>query len=187
MATRSYPLRRAQKIHSPLQLWLGMGVGVFLTAFAVYMFATMPRATSVVSRSGNSVEFALNDLSGEQVKLSDFRGQPVLVNFWATWCPPCRAEMPDLIAFQARHQAEGLQFLAINTEDDPALAREFVRANQMNVPVLLDSEGSVLRAMGTGGLPSTFLFDRSGQLIFQWTGQISPGVLEQRVVPFLKQ
>lgn len=164
-----------------------MSVGIFLMGLALYMFATTPHPDRAVSRGGGPVEFVLNDYSGKQIKLSDYRGQLLLANFWATWCLPCRAEMPDLIAFHAQHESEGLQLLAVNTQDEPAQAQAFVRANNMNFPVPVDPQGTVLRALGNGGLPSTFLFDRNGQLVFQWTGQISPAMLEQCVAPLLKQ
>lgn len=187
MAQHPYAAGHNRLRSIPWGLLTGFGLGITLVALSLWMFAAIPRPNAAVSRNGNTVEFTLKDLSDKQVSLSDFRGRPVLVNFWATWCPPCRAEMPDLIAFQAQHQAEGLQFLAIDTNDERTPAEQFVRAHAMNFPVLYDSRGIVLATLGTDALPSTFLFDRSGHLVFQWTGQITAGVLEQRVVPFLKQ
>ncbi len=139
------------------------------------------------SRSGSAVEFTLNDFSGKTVNLSDYRGHPVLVNLWASWCPPCRAEMPTLIQFYKQHQGEGLVLLAVNSTDSADAARQFVQQAQMPFPVLYDPEGQVERTMGVDGLPSSFLFDRTGTLSFSWIGQIPQSVLDQRVLPLLPQ
>ncbi len=139
------------------------------------------------SRSGSAVEFTLNDFSGKAVNLSDYRGHPVLVNLWASWCPPCRAEMPTLIRFYKQHQTEGLVLLAVNSTDNAEAAKQFVQQAQLPFPVLYDPEGQVERAMGVDGLPSSFLFDRNGTLRFSWTGQIPQGVLDQRALPLLSQ
>ena len=135
----------------------------------------------------NQVDFVSNDFSGRLVHLSDYRGKPVLVNLWASWCPPCRAEMPDLIKYYNAHQAEGLVLLAVDTSDQASPAQQFVREQQMPFPVLFDPSGAVQQVFGANGLPSTYLIDRNGTLRFTHTGQISPAILEQRVTPLLPQ
>ncbi len=142
--------------------------------------------TSTV-RVGSTVDFTVNDFSNQSVRLSDLRGHPVLVNLWASWCPPCRAEMPDLIQFYNAHRAEGLVVLAVNSEDDFAAGQQYARDHAMPFQVLYDPSGSVERLFGVDGLPSTFLIDRQGTLRFEWTGQISPALLSQKVAPLLSQ
>lgn len=136
---------------------------------------------------GSRVDFSLNDFSNQPVRVSDYRGHPILVNLWASWCPPCRAEMPDLIQFYRDHRADGLVFLAVNSEDDANAARPFIQEQAMPFPVLYDPEGTVQRLFHSKGLPSTFFIDKSGRLRFSWTGQISPRVLGDRVLPLLSQ
>ncbi len=140
-----------------------------------------------VARAGSTADFTVNDFSNRPVRLSDYRGKPVLVNLWTSWCPPCRAEMPDLINFYNAHHDRGLVLLAVNSADNFDSAQQFVREKAMPFPVLFDPGGSVERTFGVDGLPSTFLIDASGTVRFSWTGQISPAVLDQRVAPLLSQ
>lgn len=139
--------------------------------------------STTAARRGSSIEFSLNDLENRPVRLSDYRGHPVLVNLWASWCPPCRAEMPDLIQFYRAHQADGLVLLAVDSQDNLSSAQQFVRQTQMPFPVLFDPQGGVSQILGADGFPSTYFIDRNGDLRFTWRGQISPSILEQQVVP----
>jgi DsbE subfamily thiol:disulfide oxidoreductase len=178
-------LHRRRGNATPPITWLGLIVGVLLIAGGLFALSTQTGVSA--SRSGSAVEFTLNDFSGKTVELSRFRGHPVLVNLWASWCPPCRAEMPTLIQFYQDHQAEGLVLLAVNSQDNSEPAQQFMQKLQMPFTVLYDPEGRVMHAFGVDGLPSTFLVDRNGSLRFSWTGEISQSVLAQRVVPLLSQ
>ncbi len=137
------------------------------------------------ARIGSQVDFSLNDFSNKPIHVSDYRGHPVLVNLWASWCPPCRAEMPDLINFYNAHKAEGLVLLAVNSSDDAVSARQFISSQGMPFPVLYDPNGSVERLFHTDGLPSTFLIDKNGDLRFSWTGQVSPSLLDESILPLI--
>jgi peroxiredoxin len=136
---------------------------------------------------GRSVDFTLKDFAGNLVHLSDYRGRNVVVNMWATWCPPCRAEMPDLVAFYRAHQSKDWTLVAINIQDDAAKAQSYVREQGMFFPVLFDPEGEALDIFTVDGLPSTFVVDRTGVIKFAWTGQMTPALLEQRIAPLLSQ
>ncbi len=138
-----------------------------------------------VARVGSNADFTLNDFSSKPVRLRDYRGHPVLVNLWASWCPPCRAEMPDLIRFYEAHQAQGLVVLAVNSADDYNSAQQFAHEQGLPFPVLYDPKASAERLFGANGLPSTIFVDPSGTVRFAWTGQITPTVLDQNVVPLL--
>jgi len=166
-------------------IWLALFTGVLLLGVAV--LAQFSQANATASRSGNTVEFTLDDFSGNPVSLSSFRGRPVLVNLWASWCPPCRAEMPTLIQFYKDHQTGGFALLAVNTGDDKVAAQQFMSQVQMPFKVLYDPDGRAEHAFGTDGLPSSFLIDRNGAMVFSWTGQITRGVLDSRVAPLLSQ
>lgn len=110
-------------------------------------------------------EFTLKTLAGgETVSLSDYRGRVVIVNLWASWCGPCRAEMPALQAVYAAQQAHGLEILAINStvQDSEAAARAFVQEFSLTFPVLLDQAGEVGQRYRLLSLPSTFFVDRKG-------------------------
>jgi cytochrome c biogenesis protein CcmG/thiol:disulfide interchange protein DsbE len=109
-------------------------------------------------------EFALSTLEGESAALNDYRGQVVVVNLWATWCPPCRAEMPALQSAYEAYQDQGVVFLAVNTtdQDSQSAVQSFVNEFGLTFPVLLDIEGIVSRLYQLQALPSTFFIDRQG-------------------------
>ncbi len=109
-------------------------------------------------------DFTLVNLAGEQVNLVDFRGKVVLVNFWASWCPPCKAEMPAFEALQQAYRGEDLVILAVNTtyQDDLSAAQQFVADNGLTFPVLLDPDGQVANAYQVLAMPSSFFIDRAG-------------------------
>jgi len=111
-------------------------------------------------------DFALRDLSGRSHRLSAYRGKIVFLNFWATWCPPCREEMPSMERLHRRLGASDFVLLAVNEDDagTPAV-RQFVDGLGLSFPVLLDLEGTVPPRYGVTGYPETFVIDRSGQVI----------------------
>lgn len=109
-------------------------------------------------------DFTLADLGGRDWSLKDLRGKVVLVNFWATWCPPCRKEIPDLEALYKRFKAGGLVILGIS--DEPATkVKPFVRQEKISYPVLLDSGRKVNGLYSVSGIPMSFVYDRSGKLV----------------------
>jgi len=111
-------------------------------------------------------DFTLADLSGKAWTLSELRGKVVLINFWATWCPPCLKEIPDLEMLYRRFSSQGLVVLGISDED-LAKVEPFVRQHAISYPVMLDPRKTVNRLFEIHGLPKSFVFDRSGQLVAQ--------------------
>jgi len=112
-------------------------------------------------------DFSLTDLDGKKWTLRELRGKVVLVNFWATWCPPCRQEIPTLKLAYDRFKGQGLIVLAISTED-PATLRKFVAENQVQFPVLPDAGAKVgENAYHEAGVPVSFIYDRSGAIVAQ--------------------
>jgi peroxiredoxin len=109
-------------------------------------------------------DFVLKDLNGKEWKLSSQRGKVVLVNFWATWCPPCRKEMPDMEALQKDFGAKGLVVLAISDETEEKVA-PFVKQQNFSYPILLDPGRKVGQLFAVNGIPKTFIYDRSGKLV----------------------
>ncbi|HXC00438.1 MAG TPA: TlpA disulfide reductase family protein [Terriglobales bacterium] len=111
-------------------------------------------------------EFTLKDLSGKSWTFSDLRGKVVLVNFWATWCPPCRKEMPDLEALYERFGSKGLVVLGISDEE-AAKVEPFIRERKVSFPVLLDPGRKVNDSFVVAGIPKSFVYDRDGKLVAQ--------------------
>jgi peroxiredoxin len=111
-------------------------------------------------------DFALRDLDGRTHHLSDFRGKVVFLNLWATWCPPCRMEMPSMERLHQRLRGKDFVMLAVSEDESGAAAvQPFVQEMGLTFPVLLDPEGAVPPHYGVTGYPETFLIDRSGRVI----------------------
>ena len=133
-----------------------------------------------------ATDFTLPSLDGT-VSLADFRGKYVLVNFWASWCPPCKAEMPDLYAYHQQYQDSGFTLLGVNVAEDEVTVSQFLRANGFDFPVALDTTGAVYNRYGGDGLPSSFLIGPDGKLVKTWpAGMISRATLDRDVTPLLK-
>jgi peroxiredoxin len=110
--------------------------------------------------------FALQDLSGKTWTFAELRGKVVLVNFWATWCPPCRKEMPDLETLFERFRSKGLVVLGISDEE-AAKVEPFIRERKVSFPVLLDPGRKVNEMFVVEGIPKSFVYDREGKLVAQ--------------------
>lgn len=110
-------------------------------------------------------DFTVQDQENK-ISLSQFRGQVVVLNFWATWCPPCRKEMPDLEALYKQFEPQGLVILGIS-DDDPEKVREFVQKQGTAYPVLLDPGSKVNELLHIQGIPKTFVYDREGKIVAQ--------------------
>ena len=129
-------------------------------------------------------DFRLQDLDGRVVMLSDFRGKTVVLNFWASWCPPCREEMPEFQALWDERGAEGsddLVVLAVNflRDDSVGAATNFIQANDFTFPVIFDTtRGEVAQRYGVRGLPATFFIDRNGIVRTTALGPVFGNLLE---------
>jgi thiol-disulfide isomerase/thioredoxin len=113
----------------------------------------------------------LTGLDGVDCSLGTHKGKPVLLNFWASWCEPCRREMPSLELLAAQHEAAGLQVMAVNYRETDAAIRRFVDATALKLPVLRDSEGAAAQALGVHIFPSTIAINRRGQVLFRVVGE----------------
>lgn len=182
---------------SPLPLVIA-GVGLILLGAAA--FALLPKAVaSLESQTENissipvAVKYAapdlsLTDVAGTPASLTDFRGQVVLVNLWATWCPPCKAEMPTLQAYYERHRANGFSVVAINDGDPAADVVQFVEEYALTFPVWLDpSYMATEQAFKNMSLPSSYVIDRAGVIRLQWVGEITDATLEKYVTPLIME
>jgi thiol-disulfide isomerase/thioredoxin len=148
-----------------------LGLGLYM-----HFGRSGPQAAGQEAEAEN---FALERLEGGLVKLSDYRGRPVLVNFWASWCPPCKAEMPELAAFAAAHP--DVAVLAVNltfTETGLEEAAEFAQGFGSEVSVLLDETGSAAKRLQVAAYPTSLVFDKSGVLRETLVGQTDRKRLE---------
>jgi len=180
---------------------------VGLLVLAVYLVdrgtrgAAKPAFRPPASASGSPVDnssapdVAFKDLNGKSVPLLDFRGKIVLVNFWATWCGPCRFEIPSLIEFQQKYSEQGLVVLGVATDDEgksvvePYITNErFEVAGQkvvINYPILLGNEDVADKFGGIIGIPTTFLISRDGKIVKQIIGLVDHDKLEADIKSLL--
>ncbi len=115
-------------------------------------------------------DFALQDLKGKTWKLSDLKGKVVFINFWATWCPPCREEMPSMEALHRDMADKPFQILTILSNDEPKMADTFARKNGYTFPILVDRDGAVSATYGITGVPETFIVNADGLLLRKFIG-----------------
>lgn len=121
-------------------------------------------------------DFVLPGLDGGEFRLSDYRGQPVLINFWGTYCPPCVAEMPLIQQYYDLYKDQGLVVLGVNENDPQVTARAFVRQMGLTFPILMDRD-KVRKAFGVTAYPSTFFIDRDGDVVAMKEGEMDEAYL----------
>lgn len=132
-------------------------------------------------------ELTLFDLDGNQVSLSDFKGQVVLLNNWATWCPPCRQEMPEFNAYYKKYKDQGFEIVAVEAGEPEEEVRAFVEGQGLEFIILLDPENLSLITFQHSTLPNSFVIDRRGHLRLAWLGAINGPTLEKYVTPLLEE
>ncbi len=132
-------------------------------------------------------ELTLNSLTGEQVSLSDYSNKIVLINNWATWCPPCREEMPFLIKYYKQHRDQDFILVGINAGEASGEVERFVEKYRITFPILLDPENKSLATFRNDSLPSSYVMDREGNIIFAWVGPTNNEILEKYITPLLEQ
>ena len=122
-------------------------------------------------------DFTLESLDGERISLSDLKGSVVLVNFWATWCPPCQAEIPDFEEAYRQREGDGFVVLGVNVEEPASEVLPFASDMGITYPVVLDRDGTVRRAYRALGLPTSLLVDRDGMIRFRQEGIVTASEL----------
>jgi len=127
------------------------------------------------SRISGDSEILLEDLSGKEVPLILTGAERTIVNFWATWCPPCRAELPELIRYEEDHDPDKVRFITVNltsTEKSPETVLDFIRTESIELQVFLDKKGTASRVFGINSVPTTLVFDSSGTLVESRSGAV---------------
>ena len=132
-------------------------------------------------------DLSLSDVEGNPVSLADYRGQVVLVNNWATWCPPCKAEMPALQAYYEDHQDQGFVLVAIEAGEPADEVAQFASDYGLTFPVWLDPDSAALEAFNNFTLPSSYVIDAQGTVRLAWSGAISREMLETYLTPLLEE
>ena len=163
---------------------LGNGEGV-------PMQETLPVASHERTSPGCQAEkkadlnYTLKDMNGADVRLSDFKSKVLLLNFWGTWCAPCRAEIPELIKIADKYKDKGVVVLGLAQQDTPEDLRAFAKEHKMNYPSLLSTE-QVEEAFGPmWAVPMSFIIDRAGSICFKHIGPVTMPQVEKALQPLL--
>jgi thiol-disulfide isomerase/thioredoxin len=175
-----------------------VGLGLIILGGALWLLVSRSGAGAVSGATDFSAipvavnldppSLALADLGGTRHALADYRGKVVLVNLWATWCPPCTAEMPMLQEFYERHARDGFIVIAIEDGDPMGQVVAFVKDHRLTFPIWLDPAYTAAdRIFKTSNLPSSYLLDRAGTIRLRWIGAISESNLENYVTPLIKE
>lgn len=151
--------------------------------FVALLFLLVP----VAAFAQESPPLEFKDIQGRHIRLSDYRGKVVLINFWATWCPPCRKEIPDLVRLQRQYRNRGLRVIGVTYPPQTlAEVRRFVRRAKVNYPVGLGSEKMKLLFTESENLPMTIVISRDGTIRDIIDGILLPEEFEQKIKPLLE-
>jgi peroxiredoxin len=166
-----------------IRKWRGVLIGLVLVAVSIGIYVIFPRNNQPPSevreiRSGSrpsvgnpAPDFTLPALGGNTVRLSDYRGKVVFLNFWATWCAPCREEMPYMDYLYQGLKGRDFEMLAVSIDTKGAdLVQSFVTSYHLTFPVLLDADQRVYRLYGLTGVPETFVINKKGDIILEVIG-----------------
>jgi peroxiredoxin len=181
--------REVQRRKSRLQnIAFIVGGVIVIGAVLALAFSSTPNVMVGPAQIGKPIaNFSLTDLQGVTHSIADYAGRPVLINGWATWCPPCKAEMPALHDFYLKHKAEGFELLAVNSGESRSAVQQFIDQKGFTFPVLLDTNKDVLDGLGVSGLPTSIFVGRDGTVKTIHIGGLSPDAIEKALTPLLSQ
>ncbi len=197
--------KREKKNNSPILAIALIGAGVLLLGGLVFLLLPRSNAEGELAAAGEAsgsvdatasyvaqVEFPapslhLSDVDGGEVSLEDFLGKVVLINNWAIWCPPCKAEMPTLQAYYDEHREQDFLIIGIEAGSPSPEVSAFVERFGLTFPIWLDPDVKALKVFQNFGLPNSYVIDRDGIVRLAWSGEIDRETLEEFVTPILKE
>jgi peroxiredoxin len=171
-------------------VFIGIGlIAIGIVTAGMLSTGQSDKVTSVVPVAVKfpAPELTLNNLQGEKVSISDYQDKILLINNWATWCPPCRAEMPILSKYYQDHSEHGFILIAIEAGEPVDEVAKFVEEFNLSFPILVDPDNQALAAFKNDSLPSSYVIDHEGNVVYAWTGPISQAMLEKYITPLLEQ
>lgn len=161
---------------------------LFVRASSAVLFVVVLCSGSRAQNNSKAPSLKLRDLQGRALRLRDYKGKVVLVNFWATWCPPCRTEMPELIEWQQEFRTRGLRIIGITYPPQRrSEVRKFVRSLQVNYPIALGTKATKLLFTQSETLPITVVIDRKGNVREVIEGVVFPEEFDGKIKPLLER
>lgn len=134
---------------------------------------------STAQKGSPAPDFEISYLDGRKVRLSDLKGKPILINFWATWCPPCRAEVPEIQNAYEKYKTSGFVVIAVNVQESTSAVAKFMEEFGMTFTVAIDSSGAVGRLYRVSGIPASFFVDRTGIVREIFVGSLTAAELDR--------
>ena len=172
---------------------MGIRKGICLGAAICFLIAGFSPSLGAAGQRSAQKEalqkappFRLKGLEGKEVRLENYAGKVILLDFWATWCPPCQDEIPDLIDVYNQYRERGFVILGVASGDDPSAVRDFVKKKRVSYPILLGDETIFAAYRGVYFLPTAFLIDRKGYIRQKMVGPKDKETLEQKIGPLLE-
>jgi peroxiredoxin len=165
------------------------GLILIVVAVGLYLIIShhgVPGGIGATGEHSLAPDFSLPDLTGRRVELSSYRGKVVLMDFWATWCDPCREEIPHFIELQEKYGGEGLQIIGVSMDDGPEPVRDFCQRFKINYPVVMGNAKTGELYGGVLGLPIAFLIGRDGRITTRHIGATDISVLEKEIATLLR-
>ncbi len=197
MAIKRKKLPPTRKNNAQITAMALAGAGLLiLGGLAFFLLPNDSNANSKGAESASAIpvvvdypapELTLIDIRGNQAALKDYQSQVILVNNWATWCPPCRAEMPTLNEYFRDHQEQGFAVIAIEAGESVTEVAKFADEYGLTFPVWADPDQKALAVFRNLALPNSYVIDRRGQVRLAWTGAINLEMLEKFVTPLLEE
>jgi peroxiredoxin len=124
---------------------------------------------------------SVEKLDGTRASLEDYKGKAIMLNVWATWCGPCRNELPAIQAAYEQYRDKGVEFLGVNMQEDKNTVSRFVEQYKLTYPILLDQSGSVAKAYRVSGVPTTYFIDKEGIIRAKWVGEMNADVITKGI------
>jgi len=175
MASETTRNKTEKDFNYPMAVFIFVAVTVLVTIISLKLNNSSFEFSNQVSiESGTSApDFTFPGLDGKMIRLSDYKGKVVLVNIWATWCPPCVDEMPSMEKLYQKFKGENFEILAVSI-DEPGLkaVAPFMKKSKLTFPALIDSEGTIKTVYGITGIPESFIIDKQGILIKKIIGPV---------------
>ena len=201
--TKKTNRRKKNKARDNSLLFVSVGVALIgVMAVLLLLFGKKDSASSQVDSSPSAPssmsvtpvevnyaapELTLQNVNGNTESLTDYRDKVVLVNNWATWCPPCKAEIPTLEAYYKAHSEQGFVIIGIEAGEAQKDVLQFVQGANITYPIWFDLKNASLNAFRSANLPNSFVIDRKGIVRLAWVGQINREVLEKYVTPLIAE